>query len=592
MSEKSLKEFIEHLKPGAFVDARGTRIGPELLPLLLDAVRDNEDRSIFGLTLFNEAQFTGGACFDGTRFTRASFDKAQFTHGASFDGVQFTRGASFDGARFTGSASFNGAQFAEAASFNGAQFIGRASFGDTKFGGAAWFRASQFTGYTEFDWAQFGKPISGGGAWFMNAKFSKTSFNDAQFGVASFDIAEFAGDTFFHRTRFNRDSSFDWAQFYGGVFFYDSQFIRKASFFSTNFRDEAQFNEARFTGETLTMTGAVFSQAVVLEVEPSELHFASVSANGGATLRVQRADIVLDGTVFARPSSVTSIPLPGKGYERYDRPDPSKEKARLVSLRGLDVANLSLADLDLGPCLFQGAHNLDKLRLEGNITFAKPPSGWYRAGLSLWKWSKRDTLAEEQEWRSRQGRKAEGWAATDGPTAARNELKDKRALDPQRIASLYRDLRKAREDARDEPGAADFYYGEMEMRRKGEVTPWVERRLLDLYWLVSGYALRASRALTALAVTILVFAWLLFEHGFQNPTPLECAELFDRVDPFECEVPFRRALTYSLVMATVVFGGAERDLTPWGEALRVALRIIGPLLLGLAALSLRGRVKR
>jgi hypothetical protein len=32
------------------------------------------------------------------------------------------------------------------------------------------------------------------------------------------------------------------------------------------------------------------------------------------------------------------------------------------------------------------------------------------------------------------------------------------------IAGLYRALRKGREDARDEPGAADFYYGEMEMR--------------------------------------------------------------------------------------------------------------------------------
>jgi hypothetical protein len=30
---------------------------------------------------------------------------------------------------------------------------------------------------------------------------------------------------------------------------------------------------------------------------------------------------------------------------------------------------------------------------------------------------------------------------------------------------LYRALRKGREDAKDEPGAADFHYGEMEMRR-------------------------------------------------------------------------------------------------------------------------------
>jgi hypothetical protein len=37
---------------------------------------------------------------------------------------------------------------------------------------------------------------------------------------------------------------------------------------------------------------------------------------------------------------------------------------------------------------------------------------------------------------------------------------------PEHVAPLYRALRKAQEDAKDEPGAADFYYGEMEMRRQ------------------------------------------------------------------------------------------------------------------------------
>ena len=44
------------------------------------------------------------------------------------------------------------------------------------------------------------------------------------------------------------------------------------------------------------------------------------------------------------------------------------------------------------------------------------------------------------------------WLATEPPS-------------PLQIAVVYRALRKGREDSRDEPGAADFYYGEMEMRR-------------------------------------------------------------------------------------------------------------------------------
>src|SRR6266478_2196467 len=41
------------------------------------------------------------------------------------------------------------------------------------------------------------------------------------------------------------------------------------------------------------------------------------------------------------------------------------------------------------------------------------------------------------------------------------DLEKPMALDPGAISGLYRALRKSREDAKDEPGAADFYYGEM-----------------------------------------------------------------------------------------------------------------------------------
>jgi hypothetical protein len=73
-------------------------------------------------------------------------------------------------------------------------------------------------------------------------------------------------------------------------------------------------------------------------------------------------------------------------------------------------------------------------------------------------------------------------------------------------------LRKGREDNKNEPGAADFYYGEMEMRRHAPNTPTAERLLLGLYWLCAGYALRSSRALATLpvvlaSVTVLLALW-------------------------------------------------------------------------------------
>ena len=90
---------------------------------------------------------------------------------------------------------------------------------------------------------------------------------------------------------------------------------------------------------------------------------------------------------------------------------------------------------------------------------------------------------------------------------------------PERLAGLYRQLRKAQEDAKNEPGAADFYYGEMEMRRKATTTPAGERAILWLYWLISGYGLRALRSLAALAILGVIVTTALVGGGLAATAP-------------------------------------------------------------------------
>ena len=100
-------------------------------------------------------------------------------------------------------------------------------------------------------------------------------------------------------------------------------------------------------------------------------------------------------------------------------------------------------------------------------------------------------IAEERAWRAHRSRRhwvAPGWLDDQRPGV----------LDPGQIAGLYRALRTGREDLKDEPGAADFYYGEMEMRRRARTAGnpdgqsgttsrgRVERTILTAYWLVSG----------------------------------------------------------------------------------------------------------
>ena len=95
---------------------------------------------------------------------------------------------------------------------------------------------------------------------------------------------------------------------------------------------------------------------------------------------------------------------------------------------------------------------------------------------------------------------------------------------PREIATIYRALRKGREDNKDEPGAADFYYGEMEMRRHDPTKPRAERLVLLLYWLTSGYALRASWAVAWLAGVLILATFLLAAYGLEQPTTVSAVQ--------------------------------------------------------------------
>jgi hypothetical protein len=242
----------------------------------------------------------------------------------------------------------------------------------------------------------------------------------------------------------------------------------------------------------------------------------------------------------------------GTAHSRGPRPN-------LVSLRDTNVGDLTVSGLDLSACRFSGAINLDWLRLESS-RFARSPRAFQLAD--------RQVIAEERDWRAVHDRRARDWAAPAQPHGRPHE-----DLEPGEVAPIYRALRKGREDLKDEPGAADFYYGEMEMRRHG-ASSRTERSVLSVLWLVSGYGLRTSRALAALLVTVVAFAVVFEAWGFDQHQSLGTALLF------------------SLESTTSLLRGADRDLTEVGETLWIVLRLLGPAFFGLAILSLRGRIKR
>jgi hypothetical protein len=272
---------------------------------------------------------------------------------------------------------------------------------------------------------------------------------------------------------------------------------------------------------------------------------------------------------------------------------------RMVSLRGVDAAHLGLTDVNLSECLFAGTVHLDQVRLEGDCDFAHVPAGVRWHGWRPARWSPRRTLAEEQHWRASRHIGPGGWI----PTASTD------SVGPAALVAVYRQLRKSFEDAKDEPGAADFYYGEMEMRRNDVKRPRVERALLVGYWAMSGYGLRASRALSwlLLAMTTTVLAMMLWGLPQHDPEPSSTGSLTgqsirlvtnepDSENPIG---PLHERLTTKrfekglrVVMNSVIFRSSAQNLTTAGTYTEMASRLTEPVLLGLAVLAVRGRVKR
>jgi Pentapeptide repeats (9 copies) len=406
-----------------------------------------------------------------------------------------------------------------------------------------------------------------------DALFDEANFwREAEFFEATFQgVAEFSKVTVRGEARFRR------AVFWGEARFREAAFWREGRF------DDAAFERARQIGpmmaRQLVFDDAVFSERLKIDVAAAALCGRRARFPAGVQFRLRWASVILDDADLAAPAILGAAPDPFPGLDedmvavgwRRLPPGPQEQRwrPRLLSLRRADVAGLRIANVDLRACRFSGTHNLHKLRIEGEPLFART-HGWWRA--------RRKTLAQEQQWRaSRPGRwRPGGWYPRACQPPASPKLEPPPALAPVQLAALYQELRRGLEDSKNEPGAADFYYGEMEMRRLDRRTPWAERVILWLYWLLAGYGLRGLRALASLAVVVVGLAALLHVFGYAaRPSPPS----------------FWGSLLYA-ASSTLSIGDEQVRLTGWGKLLRITLRLAGPVLLGLMLLSVRNRVKR
>jgi uncharacterized protein YjbI with pentapeptide repeats len=465
------------------------------------------------------------------------------------------------------------------------------------------------TGNPHLGTAQFNEATFTGDAWFNEATFT---------GDAQFNEATFTDTAWFNEATFTGNAQFNAATFTGNAQFNEATFTSDAWFNEATFTGNARFDGARFAlmshlgplvcGGRMVLDRAVFQQPLTVEIAARQVSCTRTRWASTATLHLRYAELDLKDAILEYPVLVASRPTPfpntvSDGLLPETMLSDQDPDVRLTSVGGVDAAHLALQDIDLSECRFAGAVHLDQLRVDGWCTFATTPTNQHRQ--FPWRWSQRNTLTEEHHWRTRNTQHpalAHGWNTSPPDTPE---------LRPAAIAALYRQLRKSLEDGKNEPDAADFYYGEMEMRRHDTTRPRGERTLLAAYWALSGYGLRATRALAWLgaAMAATIAAMVLWGIPADDPKPQTTGRQVttgqritlttDTPDPTNPTGPWPQRITSErfekalrVVINSVVFHSSGQDLTTAGTYTEMTSRLTEPVLLGLAILAIRSRVKR
>jgi uncharacterized protein YjbI with pentapeptide repeats len=456
------------------------------------------------------ATFFAAVNLSDLTFAAADLSGATFKHGLRLRAVRFPNGASFDRAR------------ASDFFLDDAVFEGNAGFRGLRAADLS-VRESRFECYASFDGAELGS------AGFRDVDFAAEARFRAlkRTGPVTMRSVRFAAAASFHESTV-KQLSFPDCVFHGPLQ------TKKLAVEGESTFPGAQFTGTRAldlsAGAKVSLREASFSRPIGLVVKSPMLDASRACFEEGADIALEPGGCgIFSAAVFGGDSLIATSD------------SKAGAPAKIESMDRARVGRLTLHGLDLSECSFARLHRLDDVLISGRGQLALAPQvvkGAYR----------REVLADEL-------------ALRDGDGASA-------------IADVYRAMRKAREASHDYPGAADFYYGEMEMRRAG-ADSWGERAVLLAYWLVSGYGMRAERAALSFVLTLMALSI-----GFQT---------IGLVEP-PC---FWQTVAWTLTATVSLTHPAPAvDLTTAGMYMNVAARLLGPALIALTILGLRSRVRR
>jgi uncharacterized protein YjbI with pentapeptide repeats len=363
---------------------------------------------------------------------------------------------------------------------------------------------------------------------------------------------------------------------------------------------------ADLVDSTMAASASVHIDAESVDLTDAVLH-------GPARMRFEATSALLvDATFHARGELTCTAPdrsicaLDLRAVEPRERLlVDGRGRTALIDLRRARCDGIRLQAVSLERCLFDAATGLEEMRLTGD-TFARR-SGPVGRG--------RVVVAEDPDFST--GLLDE--AAGSLPAGAESTLAGRRVGTPGAIAQLYRSLRKGLEDSKDSAGASEFYFAEMQMRRRNPSAGAFERAVLTAYRFLGGYGVRPLAP--ALWLVVLLIAATLAATAFdavQQPASaaqqfrvpardcgfeirgragemrLRCDEL--RVTPTST-APTRSAdvLDTGLIVTSSAIGftrALDQRLRPGGQVIIMIVRLLGAALLAFVILGLRSAVRR
>ena len=372
----------------------------------------------------------------------------------------------------------------------------------------------------------------------MATVFKRPDFSETTF----YKEADFSGATF------DKGADFSWAAFSKRADFSEATFDKGAKFIKTTFSEEAVFIEARFSKKKADFSAATFSKAAVFvwATFSKEADFFpatfSKEADFFAAMFSEEADF--SSATFLGRTTFIGRHLKGEKADLIFSGIKNEVDFRNINLDPLQ--GLIFRDADLRKCLFEQT-DLRKAEFTG-VSWPKPGN----------RFQVYDEIRPLNENETRK------W---------------------HHIERFYRELKQNYEDRRDYERAGDFHYGEKEIRRKNPDTPFLLKRLLTLYWTVSGYGERYIRPLLwafGLLVTSTFGYLILGIAPDKNWIPLTLTNVED----------WLHVGLYSLQVTTLL---RPTDLVPLGIAaigVKVVQSLLGPIIIGLFALAVRQRLKR